>query len=153
MTSMVSKAAEICTDTSNCYITHDNDAFRDTFGEPSLNLTTGILVTLIRDISAPRLVSFNEFNRATGSLMITFSETIDSSSFNASGVILQNLFDSGSDVSMYMLTGGSVTDNNVSLTITLTSYDMAAIRLNPYLCTSRGNCYIRLTSVAFTDVD
>ena len=146
------KAVEICTNSSNCYVTHDEDSFRDTFGEPSLNLTTGLSVSLTLDITPPRLVSFNEFNRATGSLTISFSETIDSSSFNASGVILQNLFDSANDVSMYTLTGGSVTDNNVSLTISLTSEDMAAVRLNPYLCTSRGNCYIRLTSTAFTDV-
>ena len=53
---------------------------------------------------------------------------------------------------MYQLTGGNVSDNSPSITIELTDRDIDNIVQNPFLCTTRGNCYLLLTTDAFTDV-
>ena len=146
------KAAAICSKPSNCFLTYDDAAIADTFGAPAVNRSIGLFVTLTADTTPPALQQFRQFNRALGTIRLTFSETINSSSFTASGVTLQALFDSGGDVMMHTLTGGIITKSDVSVNITLSSADMSAIQLNPFLCTSRGNCYITIESSAFTDI-
>ena len=147
------KARRLCTSFFNYYLTYVMGGIADTNGQLMLNQSFGFPPSvLINDTTNPRFVSFDNFNSSSAALDITFSETIDSSSFNPSGVILQSLFSGGADVTMYRLTGGSVSNNSVSVTITLEDEDVDNIVLSPFLCTTRGNCYLSLTAEAFSDI-
>ena len=53
---------------------------------------------------------------------------------------------------MYRLSGGSVSNNSVTITITLEDEGVGNIVLSPFLCTTCGSCYLSLTVDAFTDV-
>ena len=61
-------------------------------------------------------------------------------------VILQSLFSGDADVTMYRLTGGSVSNNSVTITITLENENVVCV---PHMV---HNCYLSLTADAFTDV-
>ena len=67
-------------------------------------------------------------------------------------VILQSLFSGDADITMFRLTGGSISNNSVTITITLKDEVVDNILLSPFLCTRCGNCYLSLTADAFTDV-
>ena len=69
-------------------------------------------------------------------------------------VILQSLFLGDADVTMYWLTGGSVSNNSVTITITFTleDEDVGNVVLSQFFYTTYGNCYLSLTADAFTDV-
>ena len=146
------KAFNICTINMTCFLTYEDGAIADTFGEEAVNITTGLSpLEFTADTTEPQLQSFDVFNRATGTANLTFTETILSSSFNASGVTLQS-FTSGQGVTSYTLNGGRITASAPTITLTLTDDDMVDTRLNPFLCTSRGNCYITLEPSTLTDI-
>ena len=146
------KALDICTTNTTCFLTYADGAIADTFGETAENITTGLSPSeFTADTTKPRLLRFDVFSRATGIVNLTFTETIRSSSFDPSQVTLQS-FTSGPSVTTYTLSGGKVTDSPPTVTLTLTDEDMAGIRLNPFVCISRGNCYITLTASTLTDI-
>ena len=148
------KVNGICTTRSVCFLIYGDGAIADTFGEEAVNITTGLSPSqFTADTGNPSLVTFTEFNRALGTITLTFSEPIIISTFNPSGVTLQSLTTGSADISTFTITGGiASTENVATVVIELSDEDMAAIRLNPFLCTSRGNCYITLTSSSFTDI-
>ena len=151
----VIKELDICTNVSVCFLTYDDGAVLDTFGEEAVNITVGISVNdFTGDTTPPVLTSFAEFNRALGTLNLTFSETIRTASFNPTGITLQSLTSDTTDISTFTLTGGITTTmgNARAINVDLSDEDMAAIRLNPFLCTSRGSCYVTLTAATITDI-
>lgn len=149
------KALEICDTQARCFLTYQDGAFADTFEEPAVNITVGLTPTeFTRDSTSPSLRRFDEFNRAVGRLSLTFSETVLARSFMPTGITLQSLT-TDSAIAMLSLTGGTTllsTNNSLTLTLELSREDMSSIRLDPFLCTSRGNCYITIASNTITDV-
>ncbi|KAL5489579.1 hypothetical protein EMCRGX_G018689 [Ephydatia muelleri] len=151
----VLKAKGICTSNTSCFLTYTAGALVNSKGIRSNNLTVGIPpAVFIRDTTSPTLINFSQFNAATSILMLNFSEPVIASSFVAQGVTLQSLFSGTTDLSIYTLMGGSTlsTGNVLLLTVSLSSIDTNVVKLNPYICTTRGNCYVTLNSSTITDV-
>jgi len=148
------KAREICVVEPSCFLTYQDGAFADTFGEEAENISTGLSPTIfMQDSTSPLLRRFVEFNRATGQLSLTFSENVLIRSFRFDGIFLQSLTSDSPDLSAVRLTSGSLltTENSQTISFTLSQQDMDSLRLNPFVCTSRGNCYVRMSSLAVTD--
>ena len=151
------KSLDICTVEGSCFLTHSDGVVADIFGEEAINITVGLSPSEFEgDDTDPTLRRFLRFDRGTGLIAFSFSETILTESFVPTRVTLQSLNTDLATVglSMHVLTGGDLITQGNSLTVTvqLTDEDMAAIRLNPFLCTSRGNCFVRMATETFTDV-
>ena len=145
------KTARICLAASVCFLTHSAGAISDALGQPAVNITVGIQVNnLGNDTFGPSLASFDQFNFAAGTITLTFNESIVASSVDFTGVVLQPIYDSAN--MSISLTGGSITGDGPTVTITLTDEDLVAIQLNQFLCTSRGTCYVNVRGRFPTDV-
>lgn len=145
------KSSRICLAPSVCFLTHSAGAISDALGQPAVNITVGIQVnSLGNDTFGPSLASFDQFNFAAGTIMLTFNESIVAASVDFTGVVLQPIYDSAN--MSISLTGGTITGNGPTITITLRDEDLVAIQLNQFLCTSRGTCYVNIRGRVPTDV-
>ena len=104
----------------------------------------------IRDSGNANLVSFELFNIDNGSLILSFDEPVNSSSYQPSAVTIVG------DVSSvkYQLTGGSamaITNEKTLIMITLSTVDRVAIKLMSGLAKSYDNTFIALVSYAIVD--
>lgn len=145
------KSSRICLVASVCFLTHSAGAISDALGQPAINTTVGIQVNkLANDTFGPALASFDQFNFAAGTITLTFNETILAASLDFMGIALQPIYDSAN--MSVSLTGGTTTSDGPTVTIALRDEDLTAIQLNPFLCTSRGTCYINIRGRFPTDV-
>ena len=147
------KASGLCTSQSVCFLTYTEDAISDAVGQKAENIMVGIQVRNLQvDSFGPTLTSFDVFDFGQGTLTISFNETVLVDSFNASFIVIQSIFDSAN--MSISLRGGSVltTENGQSVTVQLEPEDVADIQLSPFLCTTRGSCYLSLAAGAVTDV-
>jgi hypothetical protein len=86
-------------------------------------------VNFTADFTSPKLVSF-DFDLNTGELHLTFSETVNASTFKATGITLQSVLFPALSNEQHQLTGGelaSLVDSTV-LTLTLTPYDLNVLK-------------------------
>ena len=146
------KALQICTMESICYLSHDAAAISDVFNQPAEELNIGRQVNnLVRDSSRPILISFDLFDLTLGIITITFNETVQAGSFMPMGITLLPIYDSPR-MSHTLQDANLISGNGPTVTLRMSQEDMTAIQLNPFLCASRGSCYISLQNITFTDV-
>ena len=112
----------------------------------------GIQVTdYVSDITDPNLVSF-ELDLSSERLILTFDETVNSSSLSVSSITLQNL-PLGVPPDVRVLVGGTVlTPDDPVVIIQLDSDDLNYIKSIQTLATSAENTYLRLDSLAIDDM-
>lgn len=76
----------LCTSTTNCYVNTGLNSFRDTSGNVVPENTMSYqIAALIPDTSVPSLLSY-DLNLNTGYMVMTFSEPINSVTFNPTGL-------------------------------------------------------------------
>ena len=104
----------------------------------------------VRDMTRPQLVSF-VLDRNVGVLTLTFSETVNATSINVTGLSLQS--SSTSNLDSVPLTGGVASNiSSYIITITLLSSDLNLIKSHAGLATSVNNTYITSTSLLVSDM-
>ena len=104
------------------------------------------------DTSEPHLVSLS-LDLNTGTLQLTFNETVDFNSLNLTSVTIQN--ESFSDDISVQLTGGNVTNiyDSTVVDIQLDIDDLNEIKRIRSLSTSENNTYVSLLAVGILDMN
>ena len=140
----------ICTTRFNCYLTVSENALQDQSGLYVLE-NTEVVETWIPDENAPVALELSSFNLLNGSIIIEFSETVDSSKINYGELTFQSLYTD--PIEMYTLTDGvAVNGIGTRIEILLTEYDLNRIKEKEYLCTTQGSCYITFTANFIQDI-
>ena len=152
------KSLDICTLITNCVISITETAINDTFGNPVLPVapTQSVRVREVTpDETDPSLQLFAEFDLNQGLLTLSFSETVNISSFRLEELILQDYYgDSSALESVYSLTGGNIVtrDHSDVVTIQLSDSDLNAIKADEALCTAQDLCWIKFSSLFVQDI-
>ena len=148
------KREQFCYEAANCYLTFEYDATRDMVDIPIEGIPDGFGVQVdrfVNDTTRPELEEFTRIDLATGVIRLSFSETVNTSSFDFATVTLQDLFER--PLTMVNLTGGFTTDNDTNIVdFTMLPEDRAQVQANNFLCTHRGNCYITFTAELVDDM-
>ncbi|XP_062518522.1 uncharacterized protein LOC134193700 [Corticium candelabrum] len=136
-----------CMSSDNCYLSITANAVRDMFANYINEVKSQFAIrvsTHMVDRKSALLAQFTSFDLDSGILSLRFSETINSSTVQPTGLWVQNYF--MSPRARVYLSGGTVISNDSTLvTIQLTNQDLNAIKLRTSLCTDETNCYVRLT--------
>ena len=144
-------ARGICTLRTECYLDLQESAIFDTIGLASIASSNITMIEFIPDTSPPSLSEFTSFDLLSGLLNLTFSESVDVSTLNTSGLILQSSFED--DAEMYRLSNlSSSSPTGPFVSIELPESDISAIKVLPGLCTNRSNCYITADVGVIADV-
>ena len=151
------KRFELCTHDANgsdCFISFPNGTIQDTVNLPVIGYeqTNARMVDdYIADNTSAMLEEFVLFDLRNGVLILSFTETVNASTFNSTGIILQTLFADPLDA--YTLTGGNTTSmNGLAITVNLTEDDLDNIKIRPFVCSRRYTCYARLMSNTIRDM-
>jgi hypothetical protein len=148
------KRKRLCTSVDDCYLTFEDDAVQDMVQQSIDGVPDSEAVQVsvyINDTTRPKLAEFTRINLADGFITISFTETVNASSIDLTVITLMDLYDT--HLTNYTLTGGSVTtpDSNV-ITFDLNPDDLRSIQADNFLCTHRGNCYIKFPESFAIDI-
>jgi len=92
---------------------------------------------LTRDTTAPRVASF-ELDMSTGVLRVVFTETVNATSVQPQGFVLQHAGVVSDLDGVYRLTGGAVASVSLdTVTITMTRGDLNGVKAREAMCTHR----------------
>ena len=146
------KAQRICLMNSTCLLTFTEELIEDMVNASVIPQQNIYPAAFTADVTPPELDTFLEINLINGTITLKFSETIDSSTFDPTGLRLMSFFRSEAHTTAYNLTGGTRTtaDSNI-LMMTLTPSDFTAIRENADLCDRRSHCYVVASSNTVRD--
>ena len=94
---------------------------------------------------------FVEFNLRDGIFTLEFNEPVRTDTIDPTGIVLQSLFEE--PVSTYRLTNATTDDpNGQTVVFNLSRTDLTAVQADPFICSRRYNCYVRVFSNAFQDI-
>ena len=148
----IKASTQLATSANDTFLSLAAGTVQDLDGSPVVSVApqNALQVSFfIADITPPELLSFS-LDLDFGSLQLTFSEAVDLSRLDATGIILQNSF---SNATIFLqLTGGSVAA--VSLTevlLVLTREDANHLRQLQDLATSVDDTFIALTPSTILD--
>ena len=148
------KSIPLCTSNNDCFISFSRDSILDMVGLTVLERPDGhaLPVFFIPDSLSPSLVSFDEFNLNNHSITITMDETINIHTINFTSIVLQCLFENPlSSIQLkYSASVGQI--NSTKIYYNLNIMDIDRIKLNPFVCNYRGDCYIKLFSSFIKDM-
>ena len=146
-TNAIKTISNLATSQRNSFLALRQDVLTDMAGNalvavPSTNARAPRFFT--SDSQPPVLRSF-DMNMTSGVLTLSFSESINASSLNVSGVVFQSASTPLPAAGFVRLTGGfrSAT-NGASMTVTLSSTDLNKLKLNTNLFTSTANAFLFL---------
>lgn len=109
--------------------------------------------SVVADVTAPSLLEFR-FDLDAGQLSLTFTETVLTSSVNATAFSLQSSATATNDTLTYTLTGGDIlTSDGPIVTIELSADDLDEINLMSGLAAGVTSTYLTLTELAVTDAE
>ena len=157
----IKRFTNLGTDHRNSFLSFSAALISDTSGNPVVPIPSSLAVlvdSFIPDMTPPFAVSFS-INITSGILSMTFSETVNISSFNFSGLTLLNrtamnhFTGDRQPVSNYTLTGGTLQsqfDDSV-VVVALSQRDLDAIIAINNLATSATNTYLAATSRTIRD--
>ena len=148
------KRKQFCTSVEDCYLSFEDDSVRDMVNQSIDGIPDGQAIQVNQlegDRTRPKIAEFTQIDLADGFITISFTETVNASSLDLTVVTLMDLFDS--HITNYTLSGGSVrsTDSSV-VRFDLNLDDIRSIQADNYLCTHRGNCYIKFTERFVSDL-
>ncbi|KAL5489593.1 hypothetical protein EMCRGX_G018703 [Ephydatia muelleri] len=148
------KSLPLCTPGSqNCYLNFTSSAVQDMSGNglyvPSIPVAPAGYVP---DTTPPTVVSFTQYSYPLQSITITFSEIVNISTFDATGITLQTFFTILPGESYLQLTGGILNQSSSHIiTITLLTPDLNYIAVQPTLCYRRNTCWLSLANITVND--
>jgi hypothetical protein len=154
---------KLCTEAYDCNMFVSSDMASDMVGNAIAATPTDSLKTAgfhTEDGSRPFLVQFQVFNMSTGSVTLSFSESVDKASFNVSSLSFHSEFNDDVDSSTspdntrHFINDATVTSpNGETLTFTLSTADLNAIKETEEICLKSGNCFIRFGKFFLTDLN
>ena len=114
---------------SNAYLSLDSTFIQDMNGQPLTPVAAQQAEAFVPDSSRPYLIQY-DLDMNTGRLRLEFSETVDSLSFNPTGITLQPAMVTTLDADQYTLTEGDLLTigDEVVLTLQLSEIDLNAIK-------------------------
>lgn len=146
----------VATSLSNTYLSIIKGAVLDMSGNPSvpINYSNALpLSVFINDTTTPNLVSF-AMDKNTGSLYLTFDETVMASSLQPAQLKLQSALAASNVTYAYTLTGGYTSAyNSTVIVVNLTYYDLNAIKKIRGLATGVQNTFISATYQTVLDMN
>jgi hypothetical protein len=141
------KRVGVCTPMGEgCFMVFKQGAISDMAGNeikerPASN---GLNVTAYApDFTAPKLVSFTEFDLERGILDLSFDETIVNTSFVPTAVVLRSFY-VGRKSSLRLSGGVVTTPSGTSLKLKMSHADVLRVKNNVAICTERATCWIEL---------
>ena len=152
------KSNNLCSSSGNgtdCYLTILPQTIYDVVG---IALDTEQCLAVDRftpDTNPPGLAQFVMFDFITGTLVLSFNETIRTSSANFSALVLQSFYDSMSGEAVYLQRGEVLNEEefSTSLTLKLAETDLNELqRRYPRICSNRGSCWAKFESTFLVDV-
>ncbi|KAL5489589.1 hypothetical protein EMCRGX_G018699 [Ephydatia muelleri] len=146
------KVAGLCTSALNCNISLRKGAATNFVFLTNNNTQPIAVYNFTRDYTPPSLLSFATFNLRNSSITLQFSEPVNTSSFDPTGLTLQTVY--LDPLRMVTLTNTSTISSNVSDTVTiyLSPQDLGTIKKTPYVCKRRYDCYITINSTTIKDL-
>ena len=151
-TDRIKASTELATSVDNTFLSLTANAIQDVGGSPVVPVSPSSALpvnTFTEDFTQPELASFS-LDLNVGSLQFTFSEAVNISTLNATGITLQS--HPSSPIIVFTLTGGSVV--SVSFTemmLRLTTNDANVLRQMQGLATSVADTYLAVTSNIIQD--
>ena len=138
---------------NDTFITLGPGTIKDTSGNPNVVIqpTNALRVSaLIRNAQSPTLQSF-DFDLNLGALTLTFSESVNGSSFQPMQVTLQS--SSGNPMQTINLSGGLVSQlTSTSVMVDLLRGDLNSIKATSGLASQFGNTFVSITPAAVRDM-
>ena len=157
------KKLNLCTDFRqhlDCYISLSSGSIMDMSRVPLLeHVNQSIQVSIYtRDSSQPELSQFLLFNASSGVVAITFSETVNISSFNISKISLQRwAFDDNTlprPFPIVQLNSSTLLtkENGRTVSFIVADYDLNLIKTFTSLCISTLSCHVRFSENLLRDM-
>ena len=149
----IKKLTDLATEQNNTYLYITELAIMDTTENPVIpNLLS--VTRYVADVTPPELIAFG-FDLNTGELVLTFSETVNVSSFDVAQITLQNDSTSDGPLSVVQLTGGNVTtaEDGLYISILLLHEELNAVKAYPLLATHANNTHITVTNATVDDMN
>ena len=145
----------LATEQSNTYLVLEAGAVLDMVGIPSLaviNSTATMVANYTSDVTNPMLERFT-LNLTSEVLTLSFSETVDIASFDATEVTLHG--GQLSNSTSFTFTGGIVINrgDTPDVRLVLTTSDLNVIKLDTLLSTQQENTYLTLSNATVVDVN
>ena len=151
----IKRITGLATSPEDTYLRVAAAGIQDTNGNYIVPVPNGnaLMVTqFTEDRTRPELVSY-DLNLSTERLVLTFSETVNSSSLDVTGIVIQNSAFSMSP-NLRRLTGGNVlTLDHTEVEIQLNADDLNYIKSVPGLATSETNTYISIENYTIFDMN
>ena len=151
-TDRIKASTQLATSFRNTYLSLTASTIQDVSGNavvpvpPSSALRVSFFIP---DFTQPQLVSFS-LDLDIGSLQLTFSEAVDNSTLDATGITLQS--SAALPTTSFTLTGGSVVAVSFTeMMLRLTTNDANVLRRLPGLATSVDDTYLTAASTTIQD--
>jgi hypothetical protein len=153
------KQLDLCSEKEDCFLLISPSLVQDMAAN---SLEAGAPDDLIRatfftsDATRPSLIEFTSFNMDDGTIALTFSESMNTSSVNATALSLHSYFDdSRSDTITVTLQGAAKVEggNTEKLKIHLLAPDLNNIKATEELCVSERACYVRFSTYFIDDLN
>lgn len=148
----IKASTQLATSVANTFLSLTASALQDVNGSPVVSIPPSNALQVsafVPDTTPPQLISFT-LDLELGSLQLFFSEAVDSSTFNPTGITLLN--SSPSPTRSFPLSGGSVVAVSLSVVmLTLATEDANNLQQLEDLATSVDNTYLVLTSSTIRD--
>ncbi|CAI8020048.1 hypothetical protein GBAR_LOCUS12008 [Geodia barretti] len=135
------------------YLSIDDGAIQDVVqmdlvGIPPSNAIRAAVYTV--DLEPPEVTAFT-FNLNRAMVILTFTESVPSTSFNASGVIIQNHQNISEASSVYTLSGGTAVSSGNTVTISLSMTDLDILNRDSSIAVSSNTTFIAISEYSFLD--
>lgn len=150
------KQLEICLTADTCYLYVASNFITDTSSNGLLAILADNALRVTNynpDSISPMLVEYTSFDFNLGSLTLSFSEVIRTSTFEPTSLNLYNTFSSLNSTTNYSLSSSAaILQNGLTLHISLSEDDVNHIKLDTRLCISSSTCIVRFGSLLITDM-
>ena len=149
---------DMCTRAGNCFLSVDAGAIKDSSGNGVVATVDGAAIgvsNFTADSTKPELVSF-DFNISSGygTLVLSFSETVDGARFTADALVLQSV-SSSSSVNRTLSSDATlaVVERAAVLVVELTKSDSDAVKNTLSLASDAGSTFLTLLTTAIVDTN
>ena len=151
------KRRELATSEFDTFIFLSSLTIDDTFGNPIVEIQPEEVVMVmayIDDTIDPLLEDF-DLDMNTGTLTLSFTETVNTSSLDTSGITFYNAMTPALTSQTYTLSGDFVSVSNHSdvIDIVLTNDDLNELKVRQMLATEQSNTFLRITRATILDMN
>ena len=144
------KRRELATSMIDTFVFLSNLLIEDTFGNEIVEVPPEdavMVMNFVDDFIDPVLVDF-DLDMNTGTLTLSFTETVNTSSLDTSGITFYNAITPAMSTETYQLGGEYIFVSNHSdvVRVNLTNDDLNELKVRQMLATEMGDTFLRITS-------